>query len=183
MKDGPTERRINRLESDSMDRGSKASSSLSNSKELSKLAQNFENSGLGWFWSTDKDLRLTYISANVAECFSQNLDELIGQPLCALFKLESLDDNQTERTLPFVLNTRSKFKEITVRAAQQEIDYCWALSGRPQLDSLDNFTGYLGSGTDVTASAETQDTEKACERMSQSEADLRLLDVSAWRDI
>jgi diguanylate cyclase (GGDEF)-like protein len=58
--------------------------------------------------------------------------------------------SDTRRTLPFALAKRSKFERLTLASARTGDERWWSVSGRPQFDAAGNFTGYRGSGTDIT---------------------------------
>ena len=118
------------------------------------LLRDFEQSGQGWFWSTDRDGTLTYISDAVAKALGTSVETILGEQLQSLFVLER-NDGDTGRTLPLVLATRKTFTEVEVRAAAGE-EVWWAISGRPQLDAAGEFAGYLGNGKDVTVARRSQ---------------------------
>jgi len=45
------------------------------SKDALLLLQNYEESGRGWFWSTDAEGRITYLTEVVCELLGQTRDE------------------------------------------------------------------------------------------------------------
>ncbi|WP_447929533.1 EAL domain-containing protein [Sphingopyxis fribergensis] len=114
------------------------------------LLQNYEESGQGWFWSTDAKGRLTYITDSVARLMGRTTGTLLGTAFTDLF-LPVDSHGERQRTLPFLLTRQSKFDKLPLRSAFEGDDRWWAISGRPQFDSGGKFTGYRGSGTDVTA--------------------------------
>lgn len=113
------------------------------------LLQNFEESQRGWFWSTDADGKLTYISELVALQLGSPAQELLGKCFADLF-LPGDARGERQRTLPFLLTKQSKFDDLPLRAAADD-ERWWAVSGRPHFDASGQFIGYRGSGTDVTA--------------------------------
>jgi diguanylate cyclase (GGDEF)-like protein len=121
------------------------------SKQASLLLQNFEESGRGWFWSTDAEGRINYLSQPVCERLGKPWSDLVGSPLVDLFcKVEEGAGHQ--RTLPFILTNQSKFDDLSLRAALSgDEEVWWAVSGRPYFDDSNKFGGYRGSGTDITA--------------------------------
>lgn len=130
-------------------------------KEALLLLQNYEESRQGWFWSTDKNGNLTYLTDSVSQILGKTVNELIGTAFTGLFVgLENREENQ--RSLPFLLTKRSKFMELQLQAAMtNEDDRWWAVSGSPQFDKSGNFTGYRGSGTDITAQRQSvEDTAR-----------------------
>ncbi|HEV2597230.1 EAL domain-containing protein [Sphingopyxis sp.] len=118
-------------------------------REALLLLQNYEESGQGWFWSTDAKGRLTYITDSVARLMGRTRAGLLGTLFTDLF-LPVDSHGERQRTLPFLLTRQSKFEELPLRSAFEGDDRWWAISGRPQFDG-DKFTGYRGSGTDITA--------------------------------
>jgi len=113
------------------------------------LLQNYEESGQGWFWSADAKGRLTYITDSVARLMGRTTANLLGTAFTDLF-LPIDSHGERQRTLPFLLTKQSKFDEMPLRSAFDGDDRWWAISGRPQFDGGGKFTGYRGSGTDIT---------------------------------
>jgi len=120
------------------------------------LLRDYENSGLGWFWSTDANGRIQYISECIAEKFGKTGAQLAGEPFHSLFVLERDENDTRERTLPLVLSGHKTFAELSVRAATSGTETWLAISGRPQFSGSGEFTGYRGNGADVTASRQSQ---------------------------
>ncbi len=120
------------------------------------ILADYEETGQGWFWETDRRSLLTYVSPPVAKALRRNPDRLIGQPLTRLFDLEDTGD-EGERTLMFHLSARSGFSELPVRAAIEKEERWWSVSGRPIYDQFDNFVGFRGSGTDLTERKRSQE--------------------------
>lgn len=120
-------------------------------KEALLLLQNYEETRQGWFWSTDRDGNLTYLTESVAQMLNKTANELTGTPFTQLFVgVEQSRENQ--RTLPFLLTKRTKFMELQLQAATENDELCWwSVSGSPQFDKTGSFTGFRGSGTNVTA--------------------------------
>ena len=119
-------------------------------REALLLLQNYEESGQGWFWSTDADGRLTYITQYVAEQMGRTATALLGASFSDLF-LPVDSHGERQRTLPFLLTKQSKFDELPLRCAFEGDQRWWAVSGRPHFDGGGRFTGYRGSGIDITA--------------------------------
>ncbi|MDE2442237.1 MAG: EAL domain-containing protein, partial [Betaproteobacteria bacterium] len=124
--------------------------------EAFHLLRDYEQSGLGWFWSTDAEGRIAYISQSIAEKLNKSADELAGQPFHSLFILEREESDQVERTLPLIFSGHKTFSELPIRAATEGAEIWWAISGRPQFARCGDFTGFYGNGTDITASRNTQ---------------------------
>ncbi|MFC3785578.1 diguanylate cyclase (GGDEF)-like protein/PAS domain S-box-containing protein [Sphingopyxis italica] len=123
--------------------------SILHTRDALLLLRNYEDSGQGWFWSTDAEGRLTYITDSVARLMGRTGRALHGTAFTDLF-LPADSQGERQRTLPFLLTKQSKFHELPLRSAFEGDDRWWAISGRPQFDGAGKFAGYRGSGADVT---------------------------------
>jgi diguanylate cyclase (GGDEF)-like protein/PAS domain S-box-containing protein len=113
-----------------------------------RLLQEFEDHSPGWFWETDRQGNISYISPKVGKWFGSNAS-LTGQPLTAI-ALQADNGPVGERTLGFYLSSRTTFTELAVRAAVEGDERWWSVSGRPIIDSYGQFRGFIGTGTDLT---------------------------------
>ncbi len=117
-----------------------------------KMIAEFEGHGTGWFWEADRHGRLTYLSAKVANELAAAHPHPVGRLLTDVFRMDSAAPG-TERTLAFHISSRTSFSDYTVCAAgdvEGEPDRWWSISGRPVVDELDRFQGFIGSGSDLT---------------------------------
>lgn len=114
------------------------------------LMRDFERAGRGWFWETDRDGRLVYISPTVAARLERPLAHLLGHPFTDIIRKRVGKDESEERTLGFSLSSRTPFKELTVQAAVTGEERWWSISGNPISNEFGNFQGFRGSGTDLT---------------------------------
>ncbi len=130
-----------------------------------ELLDSFENAGLGWFWATDAQGRVIYLSQNAKDCLSLSEEDVIGKPLTDLFVPDNHDDGQREeRPLTFLLSARNSITQYQVRVAVDGKEAWWEIAGKPQFDARQDFTGYRGSAKDITRSRENQ---LDAERLSQ----------------
>ncbi len=115
-----------------------------------KMVAEFEGQGTGWFWEADRYGRLTYLSATVAEELARAGLAPLGRLLTDTFRMDGAAPG-TERTLAFHLSSRTSFTDYPVCAACDQADErWWSISGRPMLDADGRFTGFIGSGADLT---------------------------------
>ena len=114
------------------------------------LLRDYEKSGLGWFWASDAQGQISYISDCVADVLGRPRADLIGQSVQSLFILDRDADDIHERTLPLILSARKTFSDLNVRAALDSDEVWWSISGRPQFAKDGSFEGYRGNGNDVT---------------------------------
>ncbi|HEX4847731.1 MAG TPA: EAL domain-containing protein, partial [Novosphingobium sp.] len=121
-----------------------------------ELLRDYESSGLGWFWASDGEGKITYVSDCIAALLGCSRSDILGQPVQSLFILERDEEDTIERPLPLILSAHKTFSDLQVRAALGEKEVWWSISGRPQFDKDCNFVGYRGNGTDITASRQSQ---------------------------
>ncbi len=115
-----------------------------------RLVSEFEAQGSGWFWQTDRDGRLVYLSEKVADAVTEPGLPPLGRALTTLFQMDSAAPG-TERTLGFHLSSRTGFSDYPVRPVTLgTIDSWWSISGRPMHDAHGEFEGFIGSGADLT---------------------------------
>ncbi|MDP3905741.1 EAL domain-containing protein [Novosphingobium sp.] len=114
-----------------------------------QILSDFEQTGQGWFWETDRRGALSYVSPIVAQVLGKSPGSLLGRPFSALFSADPLAQ-ESERSLAFHLTARSAFSELGMRAATTDEERWWSLTGRPVYDSYGNFGGFRGSGHDLT---------------------------------
>jgi diguanylate cyclase (GGDEF)-like protein/PAS domain S-box-containing protein len=122
-----------------------------------ELLAEFEQTGQGWFWETDRRGMVTYLSPTISRLLGCKDGEMLGRPFTGLFILDHAN-REGERTLNFHLSARSSFQELSVRAATPgEEERWWSVSGRPVHDSFNNFLGFRGSGHDLTEKKRSQE--------------------------
>ncbi|MFN2100471.1 putative bifunctional diguanylate cyclase/phosphodiesterase [Altererythrobacter sp. MF3-039] len=121
------------------------------------LFNDFEESELAWFWATDTESRVSYISPQIAKVLGKDMVEIVGHPFESLFDYEAMGSDSDcpkshqGRSLKFLLRAKNTFIDREVRADFESREIWWSISGRPQFDRKGRFKGYLGNGQDVTS--------------------------------
>jgi diguanylate cyclase (GGDEF)-like protein/PAS domain S-box-containing protein len=121
-----------------------------------EILRDYEQTGQGWFWETDRRGAINYVSPTVGHALGIKPGDLVGMQFVELFDLQA-DGSIGERTLMFHLSARSSFSELAVRAASDDDKRWWSINGRPIFDSFNNFIGFRGSGTDLTAKRRSEE--------------------------
>ena len=111
------------------------------------IVEQLEQSGLAWFWATDPDGRIAYLSPSIVRALGGEFLDLVGQPLQKVFVPVASDSDA--RSLGLKLGTRKSFANLTIEAASDS-DLVLRVSGRPSFDEAGEFLGFRGSGIDVT---------------------------------
>jgi diguanylate cyclase (GGDEF)-like protein len=125
----------------------------------------FENSGRGWFWETNPEGTLSYVSQQLADDFKCQPAELLGRQFTDLLCVDTDGDRSIEqrKTLGFHLSARFPFSDVIVRAGSDQPIH-WSLSGNPVFDDRGRFLGFRGIGTDLT---EQRRTEQEISRLAR----------------
>ena len=130
--------------------GSRREVEQAQGRMASRLVAEFEAHSNGWFWQSDANGRITYLTEKVANELDLPDAPAIRAPLTSLFRMDSATP-ETERTLAFHLASRTAFSNYSVRpASNAKLDRWWSISGRPVIDDLGHFVGFVGSGSDLT---------------------------------
>ena len=120
------------------------------SEKARRFVAEFEQSGQGWFWETNAEGLLLYVSDQLAQDLKRDSTELVGKRFTDLLYVEdSQSPDAPERTLGFHLSARFPFSEVTVRANTED-EVWWTISGSPNFDEFGKFLGFRGIGTDLT---------------------------------
>ena len=121
------------------------------------LLDSFEESGIGWFWATDAQGRIIYLSDHAIRQIGLTSERVIGQGIASLFSTDPLDDTEGKRRpLGFLLSARNTIADLPVKVAIDATEVWWSITGKPQLDAAGNFHGYRGSAKDISAEIERQ---------------------------
>ncbi len=112
-----------------------------------------EASAKAWFWATDSEGWLVYLTPQLARDLGLPPDDLTGVALANLIVAEApgADVASVARTLGFHFNGRTGFADVAVQAAHDP-DIWWSLSGRPLLDKQGRFAGFRGFALDLSGS-------------------------------
>ena len=113
-----------------------------------RFVSDFEASGRGWFWETNADGCLTYVSEPLARHLEVVAAELIGRRFEDVL-LDPAREDDGRRTLGFHLSARFPFADVVIRAPAAD-DVWWSLSGSPNFDDYGRFLGFRGIGSNLS---------------------------------
>jgi diguanylate cyclase (GGDEF)-like protein len=136
--------------------GSAKGVGISDAKRRLELLDDFERAAMGWFWASDSEGLLTYMSSSAIEQLELSVDDVLGRPVVSLFEADPDDpDQKSDRPFKFQLSSRSKINELTIRIVGKRTSSSgqkifWSLSGQPKFDANGEFAGYRGSVKDIS---------------------------------
>ena len=114
-----------------------------------RLVKNFEENGAGWFWETDREGNLTYLTSKVAAILEADGIQTLGRRLTDVFKPDA-SAGEMSRGLGFHLTAHTGFNDRRVRGVKGLSDSWWSISGQPWHDERGAFSGFVGTGSDLT---------------------------------
>src|SRR5262249_54709269 len=105
-----------------------------------------------WFWETDAELKLTFLSDGFARFGRQRSDELLGQPLRDI--LATRDSDFDWKAVEESLCRRAEFEVELPYVIDARTTRTIYLRGLPFGSAAQTFSGYRGIGRDVTRERE-----------------------------
>lgn len=121
------------------------------------LLDSFEESGIGWFWATDGQGRLIYLSPNAISQIGCDPADIMGKSIASLFSTDPVDEAEGKRRpLGFLLSARNTIADLPVNVAIEGREVWWSLTGKPQFGADGAFFGYRGSAKDISAEIQRQ---------------------------
>lgn len=116
--------------------------------------KDFAGSASDWFWEMDANLQFTYFSAQHDKAFGVISDNLIGTERQDTIHPEYLVE-EAEKWAAHLANleARRPFRDFEYPSTATQEELRWVrVNGTPVFDADGNFTGYRGTGTDITDS-------------------------------
>lgn len=127
-------------------RGIEAQLQLTDSEQRFK---HFAEVASDWFWETDKDTRITYLSERFTGATGALPDTFIGR--AALETLQPMAAGETRAQQVADLAARKSFRGWIYRGLLPDgREAYWRISGTPVFDAAGEFLGYRGTGTNIT---------------------------------
>lgn len=134
--------------------------------QLSRFVEAFEAEGSGWFWETDAEGRIIYLSEHVRQKLMIDAACITDIVFADILEVDP-HELASSRTLRFHLSTKAAFRNVSVRATGSDATVAWSITGRPKINERAMFEGYIGSGSDL---AERRQSQAAITRLAYSDA-------------
>ncbi len=123
-----------------------------------RLLREAEDHSPNWFWQTDRNGRVAYLSDKIVEVFTAVNVDPVGACLTDLLRIAGADARSadSEHTIAFHLSARTAFTDYAVTPAIADASgRSWSVSGTPFSDPFGRFEGFVGTGTDMAAVRES----------------------------
>jgi diguanylate cyclase (GGDEF)-like protein len=113
-----------------------------------------------WSWRIDANKNLTAVSPRFAYVLGDDARALEGRSFLQILAGEAWESGNFPaalRTLADRIKNRQPFKELILPVTIGDNILWWELSGSPETDERGAFSGFRGTGTDVTAERHSAD--------------------------
>ncbi|MDX1703938.1 MAG: PAS domain-containing protein, partial [Altererythrobacter ishigakiensis] len=100
-----------------------------------QMIDSFESAGLGYFWSTDAQGNIDYLTPSAFSNLGWNRKAVTGTPISNHLLPAEDPDKGNERPLSFLLSARNSITGLTVKLKTDIGDVWWEISGKPQFDA------------------------------------------------
>lgn len=138
---------------DALIRAGRHRASEREARKARRFVEDLEKTGRGWFWETNADGAVTYLSEPIAEALARSTADLIGRPFSDLKLVDHASgDDEAKPALGFQLSARFPFSDIAVRP-EGRTDIGWSLWGTPRFDNYGRFLGFRGLGLRADAAS------------------------------
>jgi diguanylate cyclase (GGDEF)-like protein/PAS domain S-box-containing protein len=103
-----------------------------------------------WYWEQDEQLRFVAMTGDFTEKSGIALERILGKTRWEL--VSGLADAEYGREHMAAIASREPFRNLEYRVLDDNGDERWfCVSGQPMFDDTGRFTGYRGTGSDITA--------------------------------
>ncbi|MGO4478111.1 EAL domain-containing protein [Massilia sp. 2TAF26] len=103
-----------------------------------------------WYWEQDEQLRFVAMTGHFTEKSGIAVERLLGKTRWEF--VSGMADNESGREHLAAIQAREPFKNLEYRALDDNGEERWfCVSGQPMFDDNGRFTGYRGTGSDITA--------------------------------
>ena len=126
--------------------------------------EDFAEASSDWFWEMNADLLFTYFSAHFSEMTGIDAADLIGKGRGGLV-VETIGDTSLDAHLD-ILRRRLPFRDFRFKVLNKKGQAVFvSISGKPIVSKQGDFTGYRGTGRDITAEHNLKVSLDAAEAM------------------
>jgi len=141
-------------------------------RESQERFQDFAESTSDWVWETDADHQFSYMSDRLLQVTGGRAKDAYGK---TRFEIAADPDDEKWQEHRTCLNARRPFRDFRYEYALMGDQPQWlSISGRPTFGSDGQFTGYRGTGREITGEVEAGNRAKrAEEELSRSEEQFR----------
>lgn len=124
--------------------------------EIESWLQDVIRSASDWVWAVDHHYNLTFVSPGISKILDVTTQSMIGQHLFSLGDFDANDIASIKTRADFECRASFRGRTFLMKDSQSKMRHI-LLSGVPVFDDLSGqFTGYRGTGTDITRRVEAE---------------------------
>jgi len=108
-----------------------------------------------WYWEQDEQFRFTYVTGDFTEKSGINTERVLGRRRWDY--VPALIDTELGREHIAILESHEPFRNLEYRVLDDNGEERWfCINGQPIFDEMGRFSGYRGTGADITARKVTE---------------------------
>ena len=108
-----------------------------------------------WYWEQDEEFRFTHVTGDFTEKSGIATERVLGRRRWD--HVPALTDTELGRDHIATLEAHEPFRNLEYRVVDDNGDERWfCINGQPTFDETGRFTGYRGTGSDITARKVTE---------------------------
>ncbi|MCH7794826.1 MAG: PAS domain S-box protein [Proteobacteria bacterium] len=142
-------------------------------KEHEKRFEDFADASSDWFWEMDENLRFSFFSERFTHVTAVPADKLLGKTRQES-GIPGVDEAVWQRHLDDLASHRPFRGFVHPRCLPSGETVWLSINGKPVFDDEGNFTGYRGTGSEITEAKRVEDALR--ERVSDLEEAQRKLE-------
>ena len=128
-------------------------------RESTARLQDFTDVASDWLWEMDADLKFSYLSTILDRVRGLSSDQILGKTRAELLATEDIDAPSRAKWDAHLddLQSQRAFRDFEYQGARADGSVIYIrTSGKPIFDEHGQFTGYRGTGRDITQEVEAQ---------------------------
>lgn len=118
---------------------------------ISLLLKEFEQNSSDWLWEFDRTGRLQRVSQRFADAAGTSLASLVGRDFVTFLHDVGTGSTPIVDEIGASIEARETISGIEMQVTIAGVEHHWRLTGKPTFDERGGYTGYIGTGSDITA--------------------------------
>ncbi|MGE0503531.1 MAG: putative bifunctional diguanylate cyclase/phosphodiesterase [Rhizobiaceae bacterium] len=118
---------------------------------ISLLLKEFEENSSDWLWEFDREGTLRRVSERFAAAAGTERGAMVGLNFVEFLNEVSRESQPIVDEVETSIAARQTISGVELLIAVGDHDHHWRLTGKPVVDEKGEYSGYIGTGSDITA--------------------------------
>ncbi len=117
---------------------------------ISLFLKEYEDNASDWLWEIDALGHFEHTSERLAKAFGQKQDEIAEKNFFEVMAELGAGENRQFAEVMRAIEAKESFREIEISVSVRGVTDWWRISGKPTFDALGSYSGYIGTGSNIT---------------------------------